>query len=101
VTADVRPTRPWIRWAVGCLLVLVLLAPVFGWASGAVGYAEPIGNAAHATGAADAASTVLPGLLPDYSVAGLDGPLGTLAAAGIGTVLTLGVALGAGRLLER
>ncbi|GGN09622.1 PDGLE domain-containing protein [Halarchaeum nitratireducens] len=101
MSAGVPFTRPWVRRALACLLVLVFLAPVFGWASGAVGYAEPLENAAHATGAADAASTVLPGLLPDYTVAGLDGPLGTLAAGGIGTLLTLGVALGAGRLLER
>jgi cobalt/nickel transport protein len=81
--------------------VLVLLAPVFAWAAGAVGYAEPLENAAEATGAVDAATTTLPALLPDYAVPGLDGPLGTLVAAAVGTALTLAVTVGAGRLLER
>ncbi|GGM60183.1 cobalt/nickel transport protein [Halarchaeum rubridurum] len=100
MSARVLPTRPWVRRALLCLLVLVLFAPVFGWASGVVGYAEPLENAAHAAGASGAASAPS-GLLSGYGVAGLDGPVGTLAAAALGTLLTLGVALGAGRLLER
>jgi cobalt/nickel transport protein len=83
------------------LLVLVFLAPVFGWASGAVGYAEPLENAAEATGAADAASTTSPGVFPGYTVPGLDSSLGTLVSAIAGTALTLVVAVGAGRLLEQ
>ncbi|GAA0307246.1 PDGLE domain-containing protein [Halarchaeum salinum] len=101
MNADAVATRPWLRGALGCLLVLVLLAPVFAWASGVVGYAEPLENAAHATGAADAASSAVSGLLPGYTVPGLNGPLGTLASAALGTLLTLAVALGTGRLLER
>lgn len=92
--------EPWVKQATAGLLVLIVLAPVFGVASEAVGYAEPLENAAEMTGAADAATTTLPGLLPDYSVAGLGGPAGTLLSAVVGTALTLGVALGAGRLLE-
>lgn len=91
----------WVRRALLGLLVLVVLAPVFGAASGAVGYAEPLENAAEETGATDAAASTLPSLLPDYSVPGLDAPAGTLVSAAVGTGLTLTVALGAGRLLER
>ena len=94
-------TDSWLRGAVAGLLVLVVLAPVFGLAAGAVGYAEPLENAAEATGAADDADTITPGLLPDYSVPGLSSPLGTLISAAVGTGLTLGVAIGAGRLLEQ
>jgi len=94
-------TAPWVRRALLFVLALVILAPAFGWASGAVGYAEPLENAAEATGAADAASAINPGLLPDYSVPGLAPPLGTLVSAVVGTALTLAVALGLGRLLER
>jgi cobalt/nickel transport protein len=94
-------TTPWGRGALIGLLVLVLLAPVFGWASGAVGYAEPLENAAERTGAADAAETTLPALLPDYAVPGLNTPLGTLVSAAVGTALTLAVGVGTGRLLER
>lgn len=97
----VQVHTPWFRRALLVVLVLVVLAPVFAWAAGAVGYAEPLENAAEATGAADAASTTLPGLLPDYSVPGLASPLGTLLSAVVGTGLTLAVALGTGRLLEQ
>ncbi len=93
--------RPWVRRALLVLLVLVVLAPVFGWASGAVGYAEPLENAAEETGATDAASSFVPGLFPDYTVPGLGSSLGTLVSAVVGTALTLVVALGAGRLLEQ
>jgi len=91
----------WGRRALFGLVVLVVLAPVFGWASGAVGYAEPLENAAEETGATDAASPIHTGLLPDYSVSGLGASLGTFVSAVVGTVLTLLVALGTGRLLER
>ena len=83
------------------LLVLVVLAPVFGWASGVVGYAEPLENAAEETGASNAAEPINPGLLPDYSVPGLSSSLGTLVSAVVGTALTLAVAVGVGRVLEQ
>lgn len=91
----------WGRRALFGLLVLVVLTPVFGWASSVVGYAEPLENAAEETGAADAARSVHPGFLPDYSVPGLSAPVGTLVSAVVGTALTLAVAIGTGRLLER
>jgi cobalt/nickel transport protein len=94
-------TESWVRWALVPLLVLVVLAPVFGWASGLVGYAEPLENAAEETGASDVADPVAPGLFPDYSVPGLDAPLGTLVSAAVGVALTLVATVGVGRLLER
>lgn len=98
---NVLVSDSWRQWAVLGLVVLVVLAPVFGWASGVVGYAEPLENAAEETGAADAADPINPGLFPDYSVPSLSSPLGTLASAVVGTALTLGVAVGIGRLLEQ
>jgi len=94
-------TDAWLRGALVGLIVLVVLAPVFGWAAGAVGYAEPLENAAEATGAADAATSIVPALFPDYVVPGIEGSLGTLISAAVGTGLTLGVAVGLGRLLEQ
>ena len=91
----------WGRRALLGLLVLVVLAPVFGWASGVVGYAEPLENAAEETGASNAAEPTNPGLLPDYSVPGLSSSLGTLVSAVVGTALTLAVAIGVGRVLEQ
>lgn len=93
------PDDSWVRTGLVVLLALVVLAPVFGWAAGQVGYAEPLENAAEATGATDAAVTYNPGLLPEYGVPGLGAAPGTLVAALVGTVLTLVVATGFGRAL--
>jgi cobalt/nickel transport protein len=93
-------SRRWLHGALSVLVVLVVLAPVFEWASAAVGYAEPLENAAAATGAADAA-TASASLLAGYAVPGLPGGAGTFAAALLGTALTLAVGVGVGRLLER
>lgn len=94
-------TEPWVRRAALGLLVLVVLAPLFGWAAGTVGYAEPLENAAEETGAADAASQLNAGVLPEYSVPGLGSSLGTAVSAAVGTGLTLVVCLGLGRLLAQ
>ena len=93
-------SRPWLRGALAVLAVLVVLAPVFEWASAAVGYTEPLENAAAATGATDAA-TASASVLAGYAVPGLSGGAGTLAAALLGTALTLAVGVGVGRLLEQ
>ena len=98
--SDFRRSLPdWLPRALAVLVVLTLLAPVFGWAAGAVGYAEPLENAAEETGAVDSAQPVDIALLPDYSVAGLGSAAGTFVSAVVGTALTLVVALGIGRLL--
>ncbi|MBV0924028.1 PDGLE domain-containing protein [Halomicroarcula limicola] len=89
----------WLPRALAALLVLTLLAPVFGWAAGAVGYAEPLENAAEATGATDHAESSGVAPLPDYGVPGLGGASGTLVSAIVGTALTLLAAAGLGRLL--
>jgi cobalt/nickel transport protein len=95
-----RPRPPWVRPALAVVFALAVLAPVFGWASAAVGYAEPLWNAAETVGAAGAERTLIPGLFPDYSVPGLPGPLGTLVAAVVGAGLTLAITTGIGRVLE-
>ena len=92
-------TPDWLPRALAVLLVLAVLAPVFGWAAGAVGYAEPLENAAEATGATDDAESIASAPLPDYSVPGLGGATGTFVSAVVGTGLTLAVAAGLGRLL--
>ncbi|MFC6976038.1 PDGLE domain-containing protein [Halomicroarcula sp. GCM10025709] len=89
----------WLPKAFAVLLALTLLAPVFGWAAGAVGYAEPLENAAEVTGATDDAEPVATAPLPDYAVPGLGGAAGTFVSAVVGTGLTLVVALAIGRLL--
>ncbi|KAA9399749.1 metal transporter [Haloarcula sp. CBA1130] len=92
--------RPdWLPHALAALLVLTLLTPVFGWAAGQVGYAEPLENAAETTGATDHATAVGTALFPDYGVPGLGGAPGTFVSAVVGTALTLLVGAAIGRAL--
>jgi hypothetical protein len=93
--------RPWRRQAVAVLAALTVLTPVFAWAASAVGYTEPLEHAAVATGATDAATTTVPPLVSGYAIGGLGPTVGTLAAAALGTGLTLAVTVAAGRALER
>lgn len=97
----VSSIEPWVHKALLGIFILVMLAPIFGWAAGTVGYAEPLENAAETTDAADAAITINPGMLPDYSVPGLSSPVGTFLASLVGTALTFVIAIGAGRFLEQ
>ncbi|MFB6109728.1 MAG: PDGLE domain-containing protein [Halodesulfurarchaeum sp.] len=93
--------EPWIRTAILGILLLVVLAPMFGWAADAVGYEEPLENAAEATGATDEATRHLAGLLPGYAVPGIRPPVEPILAAALGSFLTFTAAGGIGRLHER
>jgi len=93
--------RPWFRQSLVVLAILVLLSPVFAWAAEAVNYAEPLEHAAAVTGAASAASTILPGLFPDYSIPGLGPWVGTLVAGLVGTAVTLALGVAIGRFLTQ
>lgn len=92
--------QQWVRRSLAGLAVLVALTPVFAWAAGVVGYAEPLDNAAELTGATAEAVTLHPGVLPGYLVPGLDPHLGTLVSGFVGTALTLCAAMAVGRLLQ-
>jgi cobalt/nickel transport protein len=90
--------QPWLRRALAIVVVLALLAPVFAWAAGEVGYTEPFEHAAEDTGAADAAEPS-PSLFSGYAVFGL-GHLGTLLSALVGAALALAGAYGLARLAD-
>jgi len=89
----------WFLRALAALGVLIVLTPVFGWAAQAVGYAEPLENAAKETGAVGSADPVQIALMPEYSVSGLNMATGTLVSAVVGTALTLLIATLIGQLL--
>ena len=78
----------------------MLSSPVFAWAAGSVGYTEPLEIAAERAGAESTGAYT--GVFPDYTV-----PVGAVPGGGdilisgvIGTVLTLAVTVGVGRLLR-
>lgn len=93
-------SRRWARQALAIVLVLVVLAPAFAWAAGAVGYTEPLEKAAEDTGATDDANPTTTGPLADYTAPGLPMPVGTLLSGLIGSGVVLALGLGVGRLLD-
>lgn len=75
--------------------VMIILSPLFAYAAEMVGYSEPLENAAEKLGAEE--NQEYTGILPDYSVPGLDPLSGTLISGIVGTLITLGVALAIGK----
>jgi hypothetical protein len=72
--------------------VMIVLSPLFAYAAEIVGYSEPLENVAEMVGAEE--KPFYDGLLPDYTVPGIDPYTGTLISGLIGTLITLGVAYG-------
>ncbi len=81
------------RAALAAVAVMIVLSPLFAYAAELVGYSEPLENAAEMIGLHE--HPIYEGLLPDYTIPGLDPYLGTLIAGAIGTliVLALGYAM--------
>lgn len=80
-----------LTWIV--LGLLILLSPLFAYAAEAVGYSEPLENVAEMLGAEE--HTIYEGLLPDYTVPGINPYVGTLISGivGIAIVLLLGIGI--------
>ena len=78
--------------------VMILLSPLFAYAAELVGYSEPLENVAEMLGAEE--NQEYTGILPDYSVPGLDPYIGTLISGIVGTLITLGVAYAIGMALK-
>ena len=91
---------PWQWCSLIGLLGLVVLAPTFGWAAERTGYVEPMENAAALAGAASEAVPTSVSLFSGYALPGLGPHAGTLGGAFLGTLLTLTLAPGLGRLLS-
>jgi len=89
----------WVRRGLLAVAAMIVASPAFTWAAGQVGYAEPLENAAEHTGAVAHEVTYSAGLLPDYTVPGIDPLLGTLVSAAVGTALTLLVVTAMARIL--
>lgn len=79
--------------------IMIILSPLFAYAAEMVHYSEPLESAAEHLGAEE--DQDYSGVLPDYSVPGLDPHSGTLISGIVGTVITLGVALGIGKAFSR
>jgi hypothetical protein len=74
------------------IFVAILLSPLFALAADAVGYSEPLEKSAEHLGAEE--NPIYGGIFPDYSVPGVDSPIGTFLAGIVGSVVTLIIMLG-------
>jgi len=81
------------KLSLGVIAVMIAVSPIFAYAAELVGYSEPLENAAEMLGLEE--NPIYEGLLPDYTVPGLDPYTGTLIAGAVGTaiVLALGIIL--------
>ncbi|WP_202318843.1 energy-coupling factor ABC transporter permease [Archaeoglobus neptunius] len=79
--------------ALAVIAAMIAVSPLFAYAAELVGYAEPLENAAKILGLSE--KPIYEGILPDYSVPGINPYVGTLIAGIVGTaiVLVLGYAL--------
>lgn len=83
------------KMALVAIAVMILLSPLFAYAAELVGYSEPLENAAAVIGLEE--HPIYEGILPDYTVPGLDPYTGTLIAGAIGTVIVLALGYAFGR----
>jgi hypothetical protein len=83
--------RVWI--AIG---IMVLLSPLFAWAAELVGYSEPLENVAGKLGVEEG-EPIWSGIMPDYTIPGINVYVGTLIAGAVGTLITLGLAYAVGK----
>ena len=81
------------------LIVLIALSPFFAYAAELVGYSEPLENTAEKVGAEE--HPMYSGILPDYTVPGIDPYIGTVISAVVGTFLTMFFALLIAKMIAR
>ncbi len=68
------------------ILLMILLAPVFAYLAELVGYSEPLENVAEMLGVEE--KSFYSGIMPDYTIKGLNPYLGTLVSGAVGVLLT-------------
>jgi hypothetical protein len=81
------------------LFLLLVLSPIFAYAAEIVGYSEPLENVAEMLGVEE--NQEYEGLLPDYSVPGLDMFSGTFISGVVGSLIVLGMAYGLAKVASR
>jgi cobalt/nickel transport system permease protein len=75
------------KTALAVIAAMIVVSPLFAYAAELVGYSEPLENAAEMLGLSE--NPIYEGLLPDYTVPGIDPYTGTLIAGIVGTVIVL------------
>ncbi|MDI9611357.1 MAG: energy-coupling factor ABC transporter permease [Archaeoglobales archaeon] len=85
--ADLLEKKEVGRASFALIAVLIALSPIFAYFAENVGYSEPLENAAEMLGLEE--SPIYEGLLPDYTIPGLDPYIGTLISGAIGVMIVL------------
>lgn len=80
------------RVAYAAIAVMIALSPVFAYAAELVGYSEPLENVAEMMGAEE--RPLYHGILPDYTVPGLNPYIGTVISAMTGVAIVMGIGYG-------
>lgn len=80
------------------IFVAILFSPLFAIAADIVGYSEPLEKSAEHLGAEE--TPIYGGILPDYSVPGLDSPAGTFIAGLLGSIVTLIIMYGVTKIIQ-
>jgi hypothetical protein len=88
-----------LRRALFVVAALIIFTPLFAYAAELVGYSEPLENIASNLGVKE--SPLYQGLLPDYTVGGLDPYIGTLISAVIGSAIIFLLVYSVSRLMRR
>lgn len=88
-----------MRRALFVVAALIIFTPLFAYAAELVGYSEPLENIASNLGVKE--SPLYHGLLPDYTVGGLDPYIGTLISAVIGSAIVFLLVYSVSRLMRR
>jgi len=88
-----------LRRALFVVAALIIFTPLFAYAAELVGYSEPLENIASNLGVEE--SPLYRGLLPDYTVGGLDPYIGTLISAVIGSAIVFLLVYSVSRLMRR
>ena len=76
-----------IAWI--ALAVMIALSPVFAYLAELVNYSEPLDNVASALGVSE--HPIYEGILPDYTVPGLNPYIGTFVSGIVGVVIVLAI----------
>ncbi|MDI9642392.1 MAG: energy-coupling factor ABC transporter permease [Archaeoglobaceae archaeon] len=85
--ADLLEKKEVGRASFALIAVLIALSPIFAYFAEIVGYSEPLENAAEMLELEE--SPIYEGLLPDYTIPGLDPYIGTLISGAIGVMIVL------------
>lgn len=90
--ADLLEKKEVGKASLALIALMIAISPIFAYLAEEVGYSEPMENAAKILGLEE--TTINEGILPDYTIPGMDPMIGTLLSGAIGVLIVLLVSFG-------